>query len=59
MFKSVKKQLGIQILEYSILGALIVGGGAAAILNLQNGNKTQLNSLGACVSNAVNAANCK
>lgn len=59
MFKSIKKQLGIQILEYSVLGALIVGGGAAAVYGLQTGNKTQLNSLSACVTNAVNATNCK
>jgi len=57
--KNVRRQLGIQILEYSVLGALIVGGGAAAVYLLQTGNSNQLGSLSGCVSNAVNAVNCK
>jgi hypothetical protein len=52
----IRRQLGIQILEYAVMGALIVGGGAAAVSNLRTGTSTQLNKVATCVQNP--SANC-
>jgi Flp pilus assembly pilin Flp len=50
------KQLGIQILEYSLLGALIVGVGAIAVNSLQTGISNQLTKIADCIKTP--SANC-
>jgi hypothetical protein len=54
-----KKQLGIQILEYSLLGALIIGGGAAAVMSLSNSTKNSLNAVATCVQSPSVTNSCK
>lgn len=65
MFKSSKKQLGIQVLEYGLLGAIVVAGGAFAISRLgnssvekQNQVEVCLNSTGATSNGLSNAGSC-
>ena len=49
MFKSVKKQLGVQLLEYGLLGAIMVGGGAYATSKLSDQSVDKTGVLTACV----------
>jgi hypothetical protein len=67
MFKffSKAKQRGIQVLEYGLLGAIVVGGGAYAISTLSNGSVEKNNQVTACINEAgatnagqANAAAC-
>lgn len=56
MFKSIrKKQLGVQLLEYGLLGAIMVGGGAYATTQLSNQSVDKTDVLTACVG-SVGAA---
>jgi hypothetical protein len=49
MFKSSRKHLGIQVLEYGLLGAIIVGGGAYAVSKLGNGSVDKQAQVTACI----------
>ena len=52
-----KKQLGIQVLEYGLLGAIVVGGGAYAISTLSNGSVQKNNQVTNCIDAAGAASN--
>ena len=54
---SKKKQRGIQVLEYGLLGAIVVGGGAYAISTLSNGSVEKNNQVTACINAAGAASN--
>ncbi|MEY3974027.1 MAG: hypothetical protein RIS59_388 [Pseudomonadota bacterium] len=51
MFKffSKAKQRGIQVLEYGLLGAIVVGGGAYAVATLSNQSKDKQAEVGNCI----------
>lgn len=53
---SKKKQLGIQVLEYGLLGAIVVGGGAYAVSKLSNSSVEKGNQVEACI-NAAGSTN--
>ncbi|MCF8192036.1 MAG: hypothetical protein K9J04_04135 [Burkholderiales bacterium] len=69
MFKlfSKAKQRGIQVLEYGLLGAIVVGGGAYAVATLSNQSKDKQAEVGNCIdvvgktdtNGAVNANECQ
>lgn len=51
MFKffSKAKQRGIQVLEYGLLGAIVVGGGAYAVATLSNESKEKQVEVSNCI----------
>ncbi len=57
MFKNILKQKGLEILEYGVIAAIIVGVGAAAYIGLANNVKNSTNKVGNCLANAT-TANC-
>ena len=56
MFKSIKKQFGVQLLEYGLLGAIVVGGGAYATTELSNKSVAKTGKVQTCVD-SVGVAN--
>jgi len=58
MFMNIRKQRGLEILEYGVIAAIIVGVGAAAYIGLADKISGSTTKVGACVENP-NAANCK
>jgi hypothetical protein len=57
MLKSIrKKQLGVQLLEYGLLGAIVVGGGAYATTELGNKSVAKTGKVTTCMD-SVGAVN--
>lgn len=58
MFKQIGKQKGLEILEYGLIAALIIGGGVAAYLTLSKSAGNNATTVNTCITNPGNAA-CK
>lgn len=58
MFKQIRKQKGLEILEYGLIAALIIGGGTALYVTLGTSNNTNVTQTTACIQ-TPNAENCK
>ena len=51
------RQSGIQVIEYAIMAAIIVGVGVFAVSKLSNSTGNKLGSVANCIQNST-AANC-